>query len=174
MHFTARMSLDRNKKRQAANPKPAADDDKAKQMQMQMDMMQRMMLWFMPVLILAGGFLWQVGLALYMFTNNLWTLVQQRLLFAKMDREEEEEREAKLAARRTSAPKPGVKPNNPKKGGSAKASQQSNVAVKDSENKQSESQAKNEGVSANEGQGSAPKPGAKPQNAKKKKKKRKR
>ena len=116
MHFSARMSMDRQKKRQAANPKKPADDQKAQQMQMQMDLMQRMMLWVMPVMYLMGGFLWQTGLALYMFTNNLWTLVQQRLLFAKMDREEEEEKEAKAALKRTSAPKVGARPDNPKKG----------------------------------------------------------
>lgn len=116
MHFSARMSLDRQKKRQAQQPKKDPKDQKAQQMQMQMDMMQKMMLWVMPVMYLMGGFLWQVGLALYMFTNNLWTLVQQKLLFDKMDREEAEEREAKAAAKRTSAPKVGARPNNPKKG----------------------------------------------------------
>ena len=116
MHFSARMSLDRQKKRQAQQPKKDPKDIKAQQMQMQMDMMQKMMLWVMPVMYLMGGFLWQVGLALYMFTNNLWTLVQQKLLFAKMDREEEEEREAKAAAKRTSAPKVGARPENSKKG----------------------------------------------------------
>ena len=116
MHFTARMSIDRSKKRQAANPKKDADP-RQQQMQMQMDMMQRMMLWVMPVLYLTGGFMWQVGLAIYMFVNNAWTVAQQKLLFAKMDREEAEEKEAKLAAQRTSAPKVGVRPNNPKKKG---------------------------------------------------------
>lgn len=116
MHFSARMSLDRQKKRQAAQPKKDPNDIKAQQMQMQMDMMQKLMLWVMPVMYLMGGFLWQTGLALYMFTNNLWTLVQQRFLFAKMDREEEEERQAKIAAKRTSAPKVGVRPQNSKKG----------------------------------------------------------
>ena len=50
-----------------------------------------------------------------MFTNGLWTFVQQRILFGIMDREEEEERQEKLEARRTSAPKPGAKPQNNKK-----------------------------------------------------------
>ncbi|MBC2682513.1 membrane protein insertase YidC [Corynebacterium sp. 4HC-13] len=115
MHFNARMSLDRQKKRQAQQPKKDPKDPKAQQMQMQMDMMQKMMLWVMPIMYLMGGFLWQVGLALYMVTNNLWTLVQQKLLFDKMDREEEAEREAKAAAKRTSAPKVGVRPTNTKK-----------------------------------------------------------
>ncbi|QNP92270.1 MULTISPECIES: membrane protein insertase YidC [Corynebacterium] len=112
MHFSARMSLDRQKARQAANPNKTPQ---SAQMQMQMDMMQKMMLWVMPVLYLLGGFMWQVGLATYMLANNTWTFVQQKLLFDKMDREEVEEREAKAAAKRTSAPQVGVRPNNPKK-----------------------------------------------------------
>ncbi len=113
MHFTARMSMDRQKARQAANPNKNPQNP---QMQMQMDMMQKMMLWVLPVLYLMGGFMWQVGLALYMFTNNLWTIIQQYFLFKKMDAEEEAEKAAKLAAQRSSAPKPGQRPNNPKKG----------------------------------------------------------
>lgn len=112
MHFSARMSMDRQKKRQAANPNKKTQTP---QMQMQMDMMQKMMLWVMPVLYLMGGFMWQVGLALYMFTNNAWTLIQQTLLFKKMDAEEEAEKEAKAAAKRTTAPKVGARPENPNK-----------------------------------------------------------
>ena len=115
MHFSARMSMDRQKKRQAAAPKKPAGDEKSAQMQMQMDLMQKMMLWVMPVMYLMGGFMWQVGLALYMFTNNLWTLVQQKFLFEKMDREEAAELEAKAALKRTNAPKPGARPVNTKK-----------------------------------------------------------
>lgn len=114
MHFTARMSMDRSKRRQAANP-VANDDPRAAQMQMQMDLMQKMMLWVMPIMYLMGGFWWQVGLALYMFVNNLWTLIQQKLLFDKMDAEEEAEKQAKIAAKRTNAPQVGVRPANPKK-----------------------------------------------------------
>lgn len=114
MHFTARMSMNRTKKRQAAKPsKP--QDERAAMMQSQMDMMQRLMLWFMPVIYLMGGYMWQVGLALYMFANNLWTITQQSILYKKMDAEEEAEIEAKKAAKRTNAPKVGAKPNNPKK-----------------------------------------------------------
>src|SRR5699024_10778667 len=90
MHFTARLSLNRNWKRPVHNPKPADHALQAQQMQTQMDMGPRIMLWFMPLISLAGGFLWQVGLALYMFTNGLWPLVQQRVLFGMMDKEEEE------------------------------------------------------------------------------------
>ena len=76
-----------------------------------------MMLWFMPVLYLLGGFAWQVGLALYMVTNMTWSYLQQFFLYKKMDAEEEAEKEAVAAAKRTSAPKVGARPDNPKKKG---------------------------------------------------------
>jgi YidC/Oxa1 family membrane protein insertase len=110
MHFNARMSMDRQKKRQAAQPKkknPTAQED---MMQNQMMMMQKLMLWVMPVMMFAGGFLWQVGLAVYMCANTSWMFVQQVLVFRKMDREEEEEKAAKIEAKRSTAPKPGAKP----------------------------------------------------------------
>ena len=110
MHFNARMSMDRQKKRQAAQPKKKTGSAQEDMMQNQMMMMQKLMLWVMPVMMFAGGFLWQVGLAIYMASNTTWMFVQQHLVFRKMDREEEEEKEAKAAAKRTSAPKPGKKP----------------------------------------------------------------
>ncbi|MBB3115961.1 membrane protein insertase YidC [Corynebacterium bovis] len=129
MHFSARMSLDRSARKRAQQPKKA-QSAQAQQMASQMETMQKLMLWVMPVMYLSGGFLWQVGLAVYMFTNNAWTLVQNILVFRKMDREEEEERQAKLEAKRTTAPKPGVKPANPKKGrGAAKASGTSDASA---------------------------------------------
>ena len=91
----------------------------------QMDMMNKMMLWFFPIMILATGFLWHIGLLVYMVTNNIWTYFQQRYIFAKLDEEEAEELAAKAAAKRDAqeklAPKPGAKPVNPKKGGKKSA-----------------------------------------------------
>ena len=84
-------------------------------MQMQMDMMNRMMVWFMPLTILLTGVFWQIGVLFYIVSNNIWTFFQQRFIFNKMDKEEEAEIQAKKDAQRASAPKPGVKPNNPKK-----------------------------------------------------------
>lgn len=110
-HFNARMSLDRQKRRQAEGKAAPANDQMATQMQM----MNKMMLWFMPATILFTGALWHIGLLFYMGANNVWTFFQQRLLFAKMDREEEEEIEAKKAAARSTAPRPGVRPDNPKR-----------------------------------------------------------
>lgn len=116
MHFAARMTMQRAAEKRAQQPASKNQDPRAEQMQMQMELMQRMMLWVFPVLYLLGGFMWQVGLALYMATNMAWSYVQQHLLYKKMDREEAAEKEAIAAAKRTSAPKPGQRPVNPKKG----------------------------------------------------------
>ncbi|MBL3960771.1 membrane protein insertase YidC, partial [Bacteroides thetaiotaomicron] len=83
--MNARLSVDRQKARIASGKqKPAANS----QMQMQTDMMNRMMLWFMPLTILFTGVLWHIGLLFYMVSNNIWTFFQQRAVFAKMDAEE--------------------------------------------------------------------------------------
>jgi len=127
MHFNARMSLNRQAKRKASQPKKKNPTQQEQMMETQMNMMQKLMLWVMPVLSIAGAFLWHVGLAVYMFTNTTWTVFQQYFVFKKMDREEEEAKEAKLAAKRTSAPKVGKKP----KQGQAAAAQQTATAVLD-------------------------------------------
>jgi YidC/Oxa1 family membrane protein insertase len=129
MHFNARMSLNRQAKRKASQPKKKNPTQQEQMMETQMNMMQKLMLWVMPVLSIAGAFLWHVGLAVYMFTNTTWTVFQQYFVFKKMDREEEEAKEAKLAAKRTSAPKVGKKP----KQGQAAAAQQTATAVLDKE-----------------------------------------
>jgi putative membrane protein len=79
-----------------------------------MQMMNKMMVWFMPGMILFTGAVWHIGLLFYMLSNNIWTFFQQRYVFAKMDREEEEELAAKREAKRASAPKPGQRPQNAK------------------------------------------------------------
>ena len=90
-------------------------------MAMQANMMNNMMLWLFPAMILITGMFWQIGLLTYMLANNVWTLGQQIVLFNKMDREEEEEKKAKAEAQRATAPKVGQKPkNNKKKGGKKK------------------------------------------------------
>ncbi|WJZ03982.1 membrane protein insertase YidC [Corynebacterium freiburgense] len=111
-HFNAKMAITRQKERVASGRATAPTND---QMAMQMQMMNKMMVWFLPLTILFTGVLWHIGLLCYMGANNIWTFFQQRYIFSKMDREEEEELAAKREAKRASAPKPGVKPQNPKK-----------------------------------------------------------
>lgn len=120
IHFNARMSINRTKRRQESGLQQKQEG----MMGSQMDMMNRMMLWFMPLIILATGAIWTVGLLVYMVTNNLWTYFQQRYIFGRLDREEEAEaeaeRQAKLTAQQKLAPKVGARPVNPKKGGKAR------------------------------------------------------
>ena len=111
-HLNARFSVDRQKMRIATGKQKAPEGD---QMQMTSDMMNKMMLWFMPLTILFTGFVWHIGLLSYMMSNNIWTFFQQRWVFNKMDAEEEAEIAAKKAANAASKPKVGQKPNNPKK-----------------------------------------------------------
>lgn len=111
-HFNARLSVNRQEERRRTGKQQAPAND---QMAMQANMMNRMMLWIMPGTILVTGAFWHLGLLFYMVSNNIWTFFQSRWIFAKIDREEEEEEAAIREAKRASAPKPGVKPNNPKK-----------------------------------------------------------
>ncbi|ALA68333.1 membrane protein insertase YidC [Corynebacterium lactis] len=116
-HFNARMSVNRTQARQASGLQARQEGV----MGQQMDMMNKMMLWFFPIMILATGFLWHIGLLVYMVTNNIWTYFQQRYIFGKLDQEEAKELAEKKAAKREAqeklAPKVGQKPINPKKGG---------------------------------------------------------
>ncbi|AKK04360.1 membrane protein insertase YidC [Corynebacterium epidermidicanis] len=111
-HFNARLSLDRQKARIASGRQQAPTNE---MMASQMDMMNKMMLWFMPATILFTGVLWHLGLLFYMVSNNIWTFFQMKYVFNKMDAEEEAELAAKAAAKRATAPKPGQRPDNPKK-----------------------------------------------------------
>lgn len=112
-HMNARLSVERQEARRASGKSQAPSSDMAQQ---QMQMMSKMMMWVMPGTILFTGFIWHIGLLFYMVANNLWTFFQSRHIYKVVDREEEEELEAERASKRATAPKPGVKPNNPKKG----------------------------------------------------------
>lgn len=120
-HFNARMSVNRTTQRQAAGLQLRQEGV----MGQQMDVMNKMMLWFFPIMILVTGALWHIGLLVYMLTNNLWTFFQQRYIFKKLDKEEAADLEAKRTAKREAqeklAPKPGAKPIRPAKGGKSQA-----------------------------------------------------
>ncbi|MDN6431815.1 membrane protein insertase YidC [Corynebacterium flavescens] len=108
-HFNARMTLSRQEARRAAGKTVAPQGQNAEMMQQQMAMMNKMMLWFMPAMLVFSGFIWPIGLLFYMLSNTVWTFFQTRLVFAKMDREEEAEEAAKVELKRTTAPKPGAR-----------------------------------------------------------------
>jgi YidC/Oxa1 family membrane protein insertase len=83
---------------------------------------QRLMLYGMPLSLLASGFFFPIGVLLYWFTNNLWTLGQQFFILRKMPPPGSDAAKAKAAEGkpvvdpRTLAPKPGAKPVRPKPG----------------------------------------------------------
>ena len=85
-------------------------------------MVQKMMLYVMPAGLFVSGFLFPIGVLLYWFTNNLWTLGQQYFILRKMPPPGSDAHKAKIAAEKpaidpkTLAPKPGAKPVRPKGG----------------------------------------------------------
>ncbi|WP_069164950.1 membrane protein insertase YidC [Nocardia altamirensis] len=100
-HFNARASVARQTPEAAANPQAA--------------MMNKLALWVFPLGVLVGGPFLPIAILLYWVSNNIWTYGQQHLVFGRMEKEEEEKKQAKLEQRAQNAPKPGVKPVNTKK-----------------------------------------------------------
>lgn len=94
-HLTARHSVERQ------NPDSATP---------QTAIMNKLTLYIFPMGVLLFGFFFPIGLLIYWLANNTWTLMQQRLVYKRIDREEEEKKAAVVEKRSTLAPKPGAKP----------------------------------------------------------------
>jgi YidC/Oxa1 family membrane protein insertase len=79
-------------------------------------MVQKLMLYGMPVSLFVTGFFFPIGVLLYWFTNNLWTLGQQFYILRKMPPPNSPAALAKKAAEKPAidpkslAPRPGAKP----------------------------------------------------------------
>ena len=79
-------------------------------------MVQRVMLYGMPLSLFVTGFFFPIGVLLYWTTNNLWTFGQQFFILRKLPPVGSDAHKAKLAADKpvidpkTLAPKPGAKP----------------------------------------------------------------
>ncbi|MFW3171561.1 membrane protein insertase YidC [Geodermatophilus sp. CPCC 206100] len=88
-------------------------------------MVQKLLLYGMPLSLFVTGFFFPVGVLLYWFTNNLWTLGQQFFILRKMPPPGSPAAKAKADAEnppvdpKTLAPKPGAKPVRPKGGRTA-------------------------------------------------------
>ncbi|GAB3943205.1 membrane protein insertase YidC [Corynebacterium tapiri] len=108
-HLNARYTLNRQKARIASGKQAAPSGDNAEMMQMQQDMMGKMMLWFIPAMTIFTGYLWPIGLLFYFFTNTFWTFIQTRLVYAKMDKEEDEEIARRRESAQATAPAPGAR-----------------------------------------------------------------
>jgi YidC/Oxa1 family membrane protein insertase len=99
-HLTARHSVARQNP-EAATPQTA--------------IMNKITLYLFPIGVLVFGAFFPIGLLLYWLANNSWTLMQQNIVYRKIDREEKEKKAAVVEKRNTLAPKPGQKPAQPRK-----------------------------------------------------------
>jgi YidC/Oxa1 family membrane protein insertase len=85
-------------------------------------MVQKVMLYGMPLSLFVTGFFFPIGVLLYWTTNNLWTLGQQFFILRKLPPPGSDAAKAKAAADKpvidpkTLAPKPGAKPVRAKQG----------------------------------------------------------
>jgi len=80
-------------------------------------MIQRLMLVGIPISVIVSGFIFPLGVLLYWFTSNLWTLGQQYYIFRYHPHTPAAATAASGAAAppaKTLAPRPGQKPVNPK------------------------------------------------------------
>ena len=90
-------------------------------------MVQKLLLYGMPMSLFVTGFFFPIGVLLYWTINNLWTLGQQFFILRKMPPPGSDAAKAKAAADkpavdpRTLAPKPGAKPVRTKAGRAAGA-----------------------------------------------------
>ncbi|ATE57894.1 MULTISPECIES: membrane protein insertase YidC [Actinosynnema] len=95
-HFTGRHSVARQTQAAAENPQTA--------------IMNKLVVYVFPLGALAGGFFFPVAILLYWLSNNGWTLMQQRVVYGRIDREEAAQKAAAIEQRQNLAPKPGTKP----------------------------------------------------------------
>ncbi|MCZ2858811.1 membrane protein insertase YidC [Blastococcus sp. VKM Ac-2987] len=85
-------------------------------------MIQKLMLYGVPISLFVSGFIFPIGVLIYWMVNNLWTLGQQFFILRKMPPPGSDAAKAKAAEGkpvvdpRTLAPKPGAKPVRPKQG----------------------------------------------------------
>ncbi|MCP2168965.1 membrane protein insertase YidC [Goodfellowiella coeruleoviolacea] len=111
-HFTARHSVARQTEAAAGNPQTA--------------IMNKLTMYIFPLGVLVGGAFFPVAILLYWLSNNGWTLFQQRVVYSRIDREEDAKKQAVVTQRQALAPKPGQKPvqtrtKKPTSGGSTSA-----------------------------------------------------
>src|SRR5205823_1973655 len=117
-HLTARHSA----ARQNMNPETLTP---------QTAMMQKLTMYIFPLGVLVFGGAFPIGLLVYWLANNSWTLMQQRVVYTKIDKEEEAKKQEAKEKRDALAPKPGAKP----KPGQKPAQQQKTTAEPEAETK---------------------------------------
>jgi YidC/Oxa1 family membrane protein insertase len=81
----------------------------------QQAMIQKLLLYGMPASLFVSGFLFPIGVLLYWFTNNLWTMGQQFYILKRMPHPTAKKDERDPAVVKALAPKPGQKPVRPER-----------------------------------------------------------
>jgi YidC/Oxa1 family membrane protein insertase len=99
-HLTARHSVARQ------NPEAASG---------QTAIMNKLTMYVFPLGVLLFGLFFPIGLLLYWLANNTWTLMQQRIVYRRIDAEEEQKKVEAIEKRSSLAPKPGQRPAQAKK-----------------------------------------------------------
>jgi YidC/Oxa1 family membrane protein insertase len=79
----------------------------------QQAMIQKLLLYGMPASLFVSGFLFPIGVLLYWFTNNLWTMGQQFYILKRMPHPNAKKDERSAEVAKALAPKPGQKPVRP-------------------------------------------------------------
>ncbi|MBY4128635.1 membrane protein insertase YidC [Rhodococcus fascians] len=92
-HLNSRASIARQDGAAADNPQTA--------------IMNKLTLWVFPAGVLVGGSLLPVAVLLYFTSNNIWTYVQQHVVYRRIDREPVVVSEVTSTV---TAPRPGAKP----------------------------------------------------------------
>jgi len=81
----------------------------------QQAMIQKLLLYGMPISLFFSGFFFPLGVLLYWFTNNLWTMGQQFYILHRHPHPNAVKKDDKLAVDpKVLAPRPGQKPVNPR------------------------------------------------------------
>jgi YidC/Oxa1 family membrane protein insertase len=99
-HLTARHSVQRQ------NPESATS---------QTAIMNKLTMYVFPMGVLLFGLFFPIGLLFYWLANNFWTLMQQRLVYKRIEAEEDQKKTEAIEKRNTLAPKPGAKPDQARK-----------------------------------------------------------
>ena len=100
-HFTARLSANRTMQVGAGVG--------------QSQLMRRLAMWVLPFGVLLFGGALPVGLLIYWVSNNVWTLVQDHVVFKKLAVGDREKERQSQQLRSALAPKPGQGPPQPNK-----------------------------------------------------------
>lgn len=141
-------------------------------------MVQKLMLYLIPVFTFSSGFIFPLGVLIYWFTNNTWSMLQQLYINRVHPHAPAPVDPVATARAKSLAPKPGARPTRPPKGGSASAASGSSVDLSKGDDESVEAVAGDSGStgassgaaatsgssggSASGAPRSAPRPGARP------------